>query len=354
MTSLEILSIVTTLICLVSFSTVFIILFRSYFKNVESSINEGKEDIDLIDTALLKEKEAKSKKRKIFSRIGKITSHSLVGLLVVFFAFSLVTRLTSTTLPYNNSTLVTIASGSMSEKNPTNTYLVDNNLDNQFDTYDMIGVTRYKSEEDVKLYDVIAFKSNNNKTVIHRIIKIENIDGKNYYTTRGDSNSSNDNNVLYGSYLTYESFVGYYNGVRIKGIGAFVIFLQSGSGIITVVSILVCFIMFDYYKSKTDKAMNKRTNMLIELIDDEIDTKEIKTKFKQELFYKGNKYTFENGQLISKEVVVDSKINEATKDTILMIDDHDGQTKVRVKNMSTKHIEEIDDEKDFISKRAEE
>ena len=59
MTSLEILSIVTTLICLVSFSTVFIILFRSYFKNVESSINEGKEDIDLIDTALLKEKEAK-------------------------------------------------------------------------------------------------------------------------------------------------------------------------------------------------------------------------------------------------------------------------------------------------------
>ena len=242
----------------------------------------------------------------------------------------------------------------MSEKNPTNTYLVDNSLDNQFDTYDMIGVTRYKSEEDVKLYDVIAFKSNNNKTVIHRIIKIENIDGKNYYTTRGDSNSSNDNNVLYGSYLTYESFVGYYNGVRIKGIGAFVIFLQSGSGIITVVSILVCFIMFDYYKSKTDKAMNKRTNMLIELIDDEIDTKEIKTKFKQELFYKGNKYTFENGQLISKEVVVDSNINKATKDTILMIDDHDGQKKVRVKNMSTKHIEEIDDEKDFISKIAEE
>lgn len=354
MTSLEILSIVTTLICLVSFSTVFIILFRSYFKNVESSINEGKEDIDLIDTALLKEKEAKSKKRKIFSRIGKITSYSLVGLLVVFFAFSLVTRLTSTTLPYNNSTLVTIASGSMSEKNPANTYLIDNNLDNQFDTYDMIGVTRYKSEEEVKLYDVIAFKSNSNKTVIHRIIKIENIDGKNYYTTRGDSNSTSDNNVLYGSYLTYESFVGYYNGIRIKGIGAFVIFLQSGSGIITVASILVCFIMFDYYKSKTDKAMNKRTNMLIELIDDEIDTKEIKTKFKQELFYKGNKYTFENGQLISKEVVVDSNINKATKDTILMIDDHDGQKKVRVKNMSTKHIEEIDDEKDFISKRAEE
>ena len=354
MTSLEILSIITTFICLVSFSTVFIILFKSYFKSIEKNIVEGKEDIELIDAALLKEKNKKKKSKRVLSIIWKITSYSIIGLLVVFFSFSLITRFTSNSLPFNNSTLVTIASGSMSEKNPANTYLVDNNLDNQFDTYDMIGVTRYKSEEDVKLYDVIAFKSNNNKTVIHRIIKIESIDGKNYYTTRGDSNSSNDNNVLYGSYLTYESFVGYYNGIRIKGIGAFVIFLQSGSGIITVASILVCFIMFDYYKSKTDKAMNKRTNMLIELIDDEIDTKEIKTKFKQELFYKGNKYTFENGQLISKEVVVDSNINKATKDTILMIDDHDGQKKVRVKNMSTKHIEEIDDEKDFISKRAEE
>lgn len=354
MTSLEILSIVTTFICLVSFSTVFIILFRSYFKSIEKNIIEGKEDIELIDAALLKEKNKKKKSKRVLSIIWKITSYSIIGLLVVFFSFSLITRFTSNSLPFNNSTLVTIASGSMSEKNPSNTYLIDNNLDNQFDTYDMIGITKYKSEDEVKLYDVIAFKSNKNKTVIHRIINIENIDGKNYYTTRGDSNSTSDNNTLYGSYLTYESFVGYYNGLRIKGIGAFVIFLQSGSGIITVASILVCFIMFDSYKSKADKAMNKRTNMLIELIDDDIDTKEIKTKFKQELIYKGNKYTFENGELVSKDIVIDSKINNATKDSILMIDELDGQKKVRVKNMNTKHIEEMVDENEFISKSMEE
>ena len=73
-----------------------------------------------------------------------------------------------------------IASGSMSEKN--NEYVKDNEeLNNQFDTYDMIGISKYGSQNDVKLYDVVAYKNKKDITIVHRVVQIKTFEDGLYH-----------------------------------------------------------------------------------------------------------------------------------------------------------------------------
>ena len=44
------------------------------------------------------------------------------------------------------------------------------------------------TEENLKIGDVISFKKNSTINVLHRIVRIEEIDGKLYYRTKGDNN----------------------------------------------------------------------------------------------------------------------------------------------------------------------
>lgn len=47
----------------------------------------------------------------------------------------------------------------MSQQNEANTYLKTNNLNNQFNTYDIIQIQKYKDVDQVKLYDVVAYRN---------------------------------------------------------------------------------------------------------------------------------------------------------------------------------------------------
>ena len=313
---LEIISLVVTIICVVSFSVVFTILFRHYFVRQIEEIKYGQQDLGVIENAIYERKQKKDKKSKTLSILGRIGSYTLLGLVGLMFVTSLVSRLSGNTMLLGNQTYVVIATGSMSTKNNVNSYLFSgaaDTLDQQFQAYDVINIKKYESQEDVKLYDVIAFKAKTGKTIVHRIIKI-NDNGT--YITRGDANKVDDTGSQYDIALSYENVIGRYTGNRIRGIGIAVIFLQSNSGIITVVSVLYCIAMYDHYRLKYLKTIDERTDYLIKILEFDLDNstiEEFQAKYLEIIKYKDKDYKFnEEGKFFEKDE--DYKTEEVTSE----------------------------------------
>src|SRR5690606_30982739 len=116
-----------------------------------------------------------------------------------------------------------VATNSMSEINTRNTYLVENNLTNQFSANDIVFFDKLPAESDLKVYDVVSYyDSTNDRLVVHRIIEIVDNDGANGYILRGDANPTSDNKVL-----SYSDLRGIYNGEKIENLGIVVKFIQS-------------------------------------------------------------------------------------------------------------------------------
>lgn len=260
MTNLEIISLIVTILCLVTFSIVFTILFKHYYDSSIEQINNGKEDLEIVKNGYEMAKSERTKTHKFFKIISKVVSLLILLFVLFFFGLSLYSRFSGNAMPLGNQTFVVIATGSMSEKNEDNDYLI--NYDNQFNAYDIIGISRYNSQSEVSLYDVVAFKNKDGTIIVHRIISIEETDEGIGYITRGDSNNLSDTDIQYDGCLSYENIIGYYNGSRVQSLGIFIIFLQSNAGIITIIAIVYCLIMFDYFSNKFDKSLKSRTEYL--------------------------------------------------------------------------------------------
>ena len=303
MSSIEIVTLVVTIICLVSFSLVFTILFHNHYRSETNLIKEGKMDVELIDNALIEEQKSKSTSSKVGKVFGKIASWGLLAVVGVAFAYSLIARISNNLVLVNNQALIVISTGSMSTKNEVNGYLNFYNLNNQIQTYDIVQVQKYKSQSDVKQYDVVAFHDNANRVIVHRIIEIKT-DGT--YITKGDSNKLDDVGSLYNGALHYEDILGFYTGVRVPMAGIFVIFLQSNAGICTVIAVAYCFFMFDHMRNKYLRAIDDRMYMLVDLLNYDM-TREIAddvtTSFDETLIYKGYAYHFKEGIFVFKEKI---------------------------------------------------
>lgn len=195
--------------------------------------------------------------------VGKVISYLILGVVAAFFVYSLVNRFTSGVTMIGDKAMVVIGSGSMSQQNEANTYLKTNNLNNQFNTYDIIQIQKYKDVDQVKLYDVVAYRNDENIVIVHRVIEIKENDGTKTFITQGDSNNASDVGSQYKESLSYDRIVGYYTNFRIQGVGAFIVFLQSNSGIITIFCVLYCFGMYEYYSDKYQKSISKRTDFLL-------------------------------------------------------------------------------------------
>ncbi len=294
MSSIEIVSLVVTIICLVSFCLAFTFLFRHYYKSETEKVLLGKEDKALLEDIAIDAERNVDKKRKIAMLIGKIAGYVVLAAVGVFFIMTLISRFSSGAgaLFLGDSAYLVIATGSMSEKNKANDYLFDSSLglDDQFDAYDMIQIQRYASEVEVELYDVVAYKADDGTIIVHRIIEIDE-DG---YITRGDANAASDTGVTYDGHLSYEDILGHYEGSRVPGIGSIIVFLQSNAGIITIVSILYCFLMFDWFSTRYDRAIERRKAYLLEQVPFDPggieDLEKIDNSFHQTLIYKDKEY----------------------------------------------------------------
>ena len=116
-------------------------------------------------------------------------------------------------------------------------------------------------------------------------------------------------------YLEAENIIGYYNNNRVPLLGIFIIFLQSNSGIITILSIVYCLLMFDYYRNKYDESIIDRIDYLksiinFDLYDENKLKEELKVIYEEHIYFDNKDYLFNNSQYVSfKELTNDIKIN---------------------------------------------
>ena len=319
MDSLEIISLIVTFVGVASFSAIFTILYVAYSNATIKEINTGIKDVELIHEVIYERQEKVKKRKEVLKVVKDVAFFLTLAIVVPIFIFSVINKITKNTTMLGDSGIIVVASGSMSEKNKANSYIFENNLNNQFDTYDIITISKVKKKSDIKPYDVIAFyDKEDGRTIIHRIREIRyEADGM-HYVTRGDSNDKDDEYKP-----VFEDIIGVYTGQRMKGFGAFVIFFQSYAGIITVVSIDYCMIMIDRISNKINKVQEARVKMLESVIDYSLETnsKNFQIKTSNVIYYQGVAYFFNSSGFIEKKEMSEeeySKLleNEKTKEEI--------------------------------------
>ena len=298
---MEFIAPIVTGIGVLSFAIILTVLYRSYARSVVAEYESGKMDVELIERTIITNIRNKKLYRRIFRRVKQVFVVIFLVLLVSFLIFSVYSKITNGVAMIGGRGMIAVASGSMSVKNEANPYL--KNIDNQFDTYDMISLKKVESDKDLSRYDVIAYVNDEGVNVIHRIVGIENSPTGLRYITRGDSNNADD---AYKPCI--DDVIGEYTGKKIPYVGAFVIFLQSFSGILTIAAVIYCLIMIEGVGNKIYGAQEERLEFLQEAIDFKTDTvkdEKLGSRFVETVYFKNYAYTFDEKGLVSKELIAE-------------------------------------------------
>lgn len=334
---LSALGFVVNLISVLSLTILLLLIFINNYYKSKAEIAQGRLDIEFIDKQIDIEKRERNNKINKAVVVAKTTSIVLSFFVLIFFSFALINRINDQKIVIGNKTHIVIASGSMSKKHTANEYLINYNLNNQFDEYSIIEVEKI-NEDDLYTYDVVAFKNQDGVTIIHRIVDIQIEGSQKRYVTRGDANKVSD------AYRpTFDDFIGRYNGNEIKHVGVLILFMQSDSGIVTIIALFINLIVFTVLYEKLEKMKRERTDILVSIIDYDLteETPYFDHDFVQNIYYKDYVYRFKNKEFLGKEKITDPSIfetydldNTMTKVT----SDDSGVISVETKN--TKEIEE--------------
>ena len=136
------------------------------------------------------------KKKKIFSIIGDIAFLAVIGFVAAYAIFNGIDRHTGYKFPFFGTRSSVIITPSMSFKNPENTYLTDDM--EQIQINDLI-TTKMEKYEDIEIYDVVTFYSNDS-LICHRVIDKYSTEDGQYLVTRGDANNADDEPVNFELY----------------------------------------------------------------------------------------------------------------------------------------------------------
>ena len=262
MSSTDIIALIVTIIGVASFATVVTILFRNYIRSAIKEIKAGHRDIEIVDLMIYELDPAVIKKNKATGVAKNVIYYAFLAIIIPIFGLSLYSRIKNNVTKFGENFVMVVASGSMSMKNEANDYLVYNNLNNQFATYDMIVLAGVKSASQLNKYDVIAYRNDKGINVIHRIIEIDYSEGEIRYTTRGDANSATDS-----YHPKMKDVIGKYTGKKIPAIGIFIMFFQSYAGIVTILSVVYCSFMISHFNKKLDTATDERRELLATLFN---------------------------------------------------------------------------------------
>ena len=304
MTTVEILALVVTLVGVVSFAAVITVLYKSYANSQIDEIASGRRDAEIVNDVIHENLEETKKHRKIMGIVKNVSFGVIMAIIIPLFTLSLISKINGNVLMVGNNTMMVVASGSMSEKNPKNKFISEHpELNNQFKTFDIININKVKNESDLQVADVIAYKNDKGVNIIHRITSIVEVNGEKHFVTQGDANSGED-----AYRCTFKDVNGRYTGKRVPTIGIFIMFFQSYSGIITILSVVYCLIMVDKISGKIEKATENR----IEILSKKVDYRKLiqqemgiddnaKVEFVEKLYYHDAVYTFEEDNSIVEE-----------------------------------------------------
>ena len=163
---------------------------------------------------------------------------------------------TENTYHENFPTVKVVQTASMEKKNPKNTYLFTNNLNNQISTFDLILTYQVPDEMDLQIYDIVVYEVDE-ILLVHRIVNIEEPNEKHpnerWFLCQGDAVESPDRFPV-----RYEQIKGIYRGEKIPFVGSFVMFMQSPAGWLCVFLVLAFTICTPIIEKKINKEKNAR------------------------------------------------------------------------------------------------
>ena len=225
------------ILCFIVF-TVFVVLF-TYMIWLILKMNLKLMEHGLADEEITKEYEKEQNASPVVDWLCKGLSLLLCLVFGVAFVFSLWMNANADRPANGIPSIKVVKSESMATKHEENTYLVQNDLDNQLQVFDLVLCSHLPAEEDLDLYDIVVYKKDD-YYVIHRIVAIEEPNEKHpnerYFLTKGDANKYPDEFPV-----LYNQMRGIYKGVRIPFVGSFVLFMQSPAGWLVI--LLVAFAM---------------------------------------------------------------------------------------------------------------
>ena len=268
----------------------------------------------LADVEIKKQRE-KEKKSAVFSVLEKIISITLLVIAITVFFFSLDVKINEKK-PVERNVVKVVKSPSMSIKDKFNKYLVENDLNDQIQMFDLIRVSPLPKESELKLYDIVVYEVDG-QMVVHRIVDIKEPDEKHserQFLLRGDANRYSDKFPV-----LYSQMRGIYTGKKVSYIGSFVIFMNSPAGWLCVLLVVVVCLAYPFI----DKKLKKEIDLRFAVIQAQLQNEE------------------------SCEVI---KSNAVTETAATKADEYEGVTSFMTSNIKTldeKYLELTEEQKRF-------
>lgn len=280
---LSTLVLIVSAISLVCFAIVYICIFSFYYFNRKKCIENKLEDNEVIKTLdkdVEKYDKKKNKKlsfidtyykRKKSKKVGNIISNSIVGIFLValigFFVWATVMKSNDQITYFGDKTYLVVQTSSMASINDNNKYLKDGSIDSKdkmntrISQYAFIGIDKFKSEDQIKVYDIVAFRMDD-KIIVHRVysISIGEKDGHKLFTFRGDANPASMSGEIN---VTSDRIVGVFDGYQNQVLGSIVIYIQSGTGLISVFAIAIVLMVYIFYYDRIDLRLTDRYEALM-------------------------------------------------------------------------------------------
>lgn len=253
--------------------------------------------LKLIKLGAEDEKIIEEEKKKKNIRVSKIIDYTITVILslifVFFFSSSLFINCTENTYFENVPTYKVVKTDSMSKKNEKNTYLVENNLNDQIQSFDLIATYKIPEEKDLKLYDVVLYEVDD-VILVHRIVGIEEPNkehpNERYFLLQGDAIERPDRFPV-----RYEQMKGIYRGERVPFVGSFVLFMQSPAGWICMLLVAVAVVCTPILERKISKAKEERLLIInagaVTVVEQDIQTPTVETEFKNDAVVKNNRFS---------------------------------------------------------------
>jgi len=253
MTRNEILSLIMGIAICIIISSAFIMFLKMIHKQKIKLIKAGLEDEEL-KTEYIKEH---SKSARVIKKINLVLSVVLSIVFLGSFTLSIYSQIFDNDFPICGMAHARVVnSGSMSYKHEANTYLEQNNLNDQFDTYDIILTYELPDQFELELYDVVVYEVNE-ILVVHRIIGIEEPNeshpNERYFRLKGDANKYEDKYPV-----KYEQMRAIYKGEKIPFIGVLVMFFQSTLGYVALVVVAMYVVLIPIAEAKLDRLAEER------------------------------------------------------------------------------------------------
>ena len=149
-----------------------------------------------------------------------------------------------------------VKTGSMAEKNAKNTYLTENGLHDQIQTFDLIRTEKLPGEMELEVYDIVVYETDG-MLIVHRIVEIEEPNAAHpdcrHFRLQGDAIESPDRFPV-----RYEQMRAIYRGERTPFIGSFILFMQSPAGWLCTLLIVIAMIAAPILDKKLEKARKRR------------------------------------------------------------------------------------------------